>query len=60
MARIKAARESLKAKKLLNKAGAITPDGRNAIEGDARTMEFLAGQPGANEYRALPCRRPKH
>jgi hypothetical protein len=40
MARITAARESLKAKKLLNKAGAITPDGRNAIEGDARRWTF--------------------
>lgn len=40
MARITAARESLKSKKLLNKAGAITPDGRNAIEGDARRWTF--------------------
>ena len=40
MARIEAARESLKAKKLLNKAGAITPDGRNAIESDPRRWTF--------------------
>lgn len=39
-ARIEAARNSLKEKKLLNKAGAITPDGRNAIEGDARRWNF--------------------
>lgn len=40
MARIEAARESLKAKKLLNKAGAITPDGRNAIENEPGRWSF--------------------
>lgn len=40
MARITAARESLKAKRLLNKAGAITPDGRNAIENEPGRWSF--------------------